>query len=318
MSKLSVVDLALSVPVWLAATLLRMLRRRGVGDFRRCKSVLDAAGAFPLIDHYYDPYIRIEEIDSGLDACRSLPGIDWNEDRQLAELAALNYSDELREIPLNPTETSEPEFYFNNQMFGPGSADIYYSMIRKYKPRRIVEIGCGKSTIIAQKAIAANLEDEPSAQCTHICVEPFEQPWLESLPVEVIRARVETLDVKFFEELQAGDILFIDSSHTVRPGGDVLFEYLEILPRLKQGVLIHIHDIFSPQDYPKSWFEMGILWQEQYIVEAFLSFNRQFEIVLALNWLHLFHSGALHGCCPSLPNAPKSDRGPSSLWLQRS
>ncbi|MDG2130410.1 MAG: class I SAM-dependent methyltransferase [Fuerstiella sp.] len=318
MSIQKAVDLVLCVPVWLAAMLLKMLRRKGIGGFGRCRQMLDAAGVFPLIDHYYDPYVRTSEVEKGLDTCRALPGINWNQDRQLAELVTLNYSSELREFPMDPTGTSDPEFYFNNPMFGPGSADVYYSLIRKYKPRKIVEIGCGRSTIMAQKAIAQNQKDDPSKSSAHVCIEPFEQPWLESLPVELLRTKVESLGVDFFDDLQSGDILFIDSSHTIRPGGDVLHEYLEILPRLRQGVLIHIHDIFSPQDYPVSWFDQGVLWQEQYLVEAFLSFNNRFEIVLALNWLHINHGPELRGCCPSLHNAPKSDRGPSSLWLQRS
>ena len=310
-------DLVLTLPTWVAARLLRTLRRKGLSRFSRCTSILNAAGVYPLIDHYYDPYVDVQQLRKHPDENRALPGIDWNEKWQLNELGSLTFADELSDVPFDRRTRDIQEFHFNNGMFGPGSADIYYQLIRKHKPKRLVEIGCGMSTLIAQKAIAANHQEDSAIQCAHICIEPYEQPWLESLPITLIRQRVEDVGLEIFDELEGRDFLFIDSSHTIRPGGDVLFEYQELLPRLNDGVFVHIHDIFSPQDYPLSWFREGRIWQEQYLVEAFLCCNDSFRIVLALNWLYQNHHDALQAVCPSLGVQTKSARGPSSLWLQR-
>ena len=111
----------------------------------------------------------------------------------------------------------------------------------------------GLSTLMIQQAVNMNKGEDPVHKTRHICVEPFENKWLEKLSVSVKRTKVEDLHLDFFATLEKGDFLFIDSSHVIRPQGDVLFEYLEILPVLKPGVIVHIHDIFSPKDYPLEW-----------------------------------------------------------------
>lgn len=139
-------------------------------------------------------------------------------------------------------------------------------------------------------------------------------PWLESLPVEVIRAPVESLDLSVFSSLQNGDFLFIDSTHIIKPHGDVLAEYLHILPLLHRGVYVHIHDIFTPFNYPTSWINEDIrLWNEQYLLEAFLSYNHSFEIVSALNFLKNFHFSELLSVCPFLDES----RSPGSFYLRK-
>jgi hypothetical protein len=128
--------------------------------------------------------------------------------------------------------------------------------------------------------------ENPSFECEHVRIEPYEQPWLGKLGVQVIRRRVEECGPELFKSLGKGDELFIDSSHVIRPQGDVVFEYLELLPILNSGVYVHIHDIFTPRDYPQQWVVEEIrLWNEQYLLEAFLSFNTQFRVVGALNFL---------------------------------
>ena len=135
--------------------------------------------------------------------------------------------------------------------------------------------------------------------------------------MKVIREPVEIIDKELFESLQANDILFIDSSHMIRPQGDVLFEYLEILPILNSGVLVHIHDIFSPRDYPEEWISQRVrFWNEQYLLEAFLSFNSTVKIVGALNFLKHHHPHELARCCPIL-SEQMDYREPGSLWMRR-
>jgi hypothetical protein len=201
-------------------------------------------------------------------------------------------------------------------MFGAGDAEYLYNMIRYFKPKLIIEIGCGQSTLMANLAIQTNKRNDPSYSCQQICVEPFEVPWLEGIGVEVRRSKVEELARSFVESLEMNDILFIDSSHVIRPQGDVLCEYLNLLGKLKPGVLVHIHDIRTPRDYLESWvISDRLMWNEQYLLEAFLCFNSAFKVIGALNWLWHNHSDKLGDACPVLTSQPNSE--PGSFWIRR-
>ena len=130
----------------------------------------------------------------------------------------------------------------------------------------------------------------------------------------VVRKRVEELEVAFFSQLEADDLLFIDSSHVIRPQGDLVFEYLELLSTLKPGVVVHIHDIFSPRDYPAAWVKDEVrLWNEQYLLEAFLTGNREWQIIGALNFLHHNHHDQLRATFPRLTR----DCEPGSFYIQK-
>jgi hypothetical protein len=122
------------------------------------------------------------------------------------------------------------------------------------------------------------------------------------------------MDPAFFDMLEEGDFLFIDSSHIIRPENDVLFEYFEILPALKKGVIIHIHDIFSPRHYLKSWvLDEYRFWNEQYLLEAFLCYNDSFEIVFSLNYLKNDYYDEV---APVLTNITPASN-PASFWLRK-
>jgi predicted O-methyltransferase YrrM len=245
---------------------------------------------------------------------RDLPGIDFDVKGQLALAAQLNYRDELLQLPLE--KSSAVEFGFHNDSFESGDAEILYDFVRHFKPRRILEVGSGQSTLIARLAIAKNLSQNPNYACEHVCIEPYEQPWLESLDIKIIRKRVELCPMSHFESLESGDILFIDSSHVLRPQGDVVHLYLSVLPRLRPGVIVHVHDVFTPRDYPEDWvLKARRLWDEQYILEAFLSFNDRFKVLMSLNMMALDHRDALKDACPILQTEP--DRMPGSFWFQR-
>ena len=141
-------------------------------------------------------------------------------------------------------------------------------------------------------------------------------PWLEKTGVQVIRKLAEDVDISFFSMLQQNDILFIDSSHIIRPQGDVLFEFLEILPTLHPGVIIHIHDIFSPKDYTKKHLvEEVLFWNEQYLLEAFLTCNNDFVIIGALNYLKTHFPDRLNSQLPILKNNPH--HVPGSFWIKK-
>jgi hypothetical protein len=243
---------------------------------------------------------------------RSLPGIEWNQEGQLALLNSFNFENELAIIPEN--YVSDTKFHYNNGSFEGGDAEYLYSLIRVKKPRRIIEIGSGHSTKIAKLAIEKNATLCSDYSCDHICIEPYEMVWLEKIGVEVIRKKVENLEISFFSQLQMNDILFIDSSHMIRPQGDVLFEYLELIPTLKKGVIVHIHDIFSPRDYPEEWIiKENRFWNEQYLLEAFLSCNVEWEIIGALNYLKKNYFGLLKEKLPKLT----VEREPGSFYIVR-
>jgi len=123
----------------------------------------------------------------------------------------------------------------------------------------------------------------------------------------VIKSKVERLPLSTFDEL---DLLFIDSSHVVRIGGDVLYEILDILPRQKIGALIHIHDIFFPHHYPKEWvLKRRTFWTEQYLVQAFLAFNSAFEIIWSATMMASEREREMKAIFPQLDG--------DSLWLRR-
>jgi predicted O-methyltransferase YrrM len=303
-------DLAATGFGFVLAPLLRQIaqRRQALPRFQR---LADRAGFQLRSDHYYEPTYAETHLPADTSSERPLPGIDLNEAGQLALLARLSFADELRALPI--AKPSEIEFGFAQTMYGPGDAEIYYSLIRHFRPRRIIEIGSGQSTLIALAAIAANRADDLSCACTITCIEPYEMPWLEQVAVDVVRERVETVALDRFAALGGNDILFIDSSHVIRPYGDVLREFHEILPSLAPGVLVHVHDIFTPRDYPEAWLRaQRRLWNEQYLLEAFLAFNPRFTVICAANWLKHNHWEAFSRACPVVTRAHE----PGGFWMQ--
>jgi predicted O-methyltransferase YrrM len=280
------------------------------------RSILDRFNIALVQHHYYVPVMFPADLNADLvSAERTIPGIKWNEEFQLDLIRQFTYRDELIAIPIE--QTSETEFSYHNQgWFESGDAEFLYNMIRYFKPCRIIEIGAGYSTLMARIAIQANANEDANYHCEHICIEPFERPWLESIPVKVVRERIETCATECFRSLKENDILFIDSSHVIRPQGDVVYEYLYLLGLLQPGVIIHAHDIFTPRDYPAQWIlDLRRLWDEQYLLEAFLCFNSEFEIVAAVNWLSHNHRDRLTNACPILMQEPH--REPASFWFRR-
>ncbi|HEY0367552.1 MAG TPA: class I SAM-dependent methyltransferase [Pyrinomonadaceae bacterium] len=249
--------------------------------------------------HYYEPLPDFRSITTEqITRPREFPGIDFRWDDQLALLNELTaYHDELSAL----------EFDFNNGFFNGLDAAVYYSLIRHLKPQRIIEIGGGYSTQLANKALITN----GSGSLT--CIEPYpERLNGAGSNVELIQKRVEEIDAAFFSCLAADDILFIDSSHTVKFGSDVCYEFLEILPRLAPGVWVHVHDIFLPHDYPAEWLiDRRLALNEQYLLEAFLSFNQQFQVILANYWLCLDYREQVSRLWPN------ADLGGSSFWMKR-
>ncbi|MFL2809065.1 MAG: class I SAM-dependent methyltransferase [bacterium] len=310
---LPIVDILLIPFVYPAALLLKNIRRAGVHRMPHCKNAFMNVGVFPIRDHYYEPQFDNQNPTPAFFEDRNLPGINWNISEQLEMLKRFVFAKELEDI--SRVKPSNLKYYLNNDAFESGDAEYWYQIIRTIKPKRIFEVGSGNSTLMAIKAINKNQEEDLSQKCDHICIEPYEMPWLEEAGVTVVRKKVEELELSFFSQLQANDILFIDSSHIIRPQGDVLFEYLELLPSLNTGVIVHVHDIFSPKNYLKQWLQDEVkFWNEQYLLEAFLSHNNSWKIVGSLNYLHHNHYDKLNSVAPFLT----PEREPGSFYIQKS
>ena len=305
------IDILLLVPLAVSVPILKIFAKLGGGKLPKCRELLKATGIYPIRDHYYQPLFRDSILRKSLSEKRSLPGIDWKIDSQISFLNTLHFEGELLDMNIN--KSSDPlRFSLGNGGFESGDAEFLYQLIRYLKPSTIIEIGSGNSTKIAHQAVCTN-HTETGEMATHICIEPYEVPWLEKLGVKVIRKLVEDCDLNMFKKLKSNDLLFIDSSHMIRPQGDVLFEYLELIPTLQKGVFVHVHDIFSPRDYLENWIRKDVrFWNEQYLLEALLSNTIKYEIVAALNYLHHEHYDSLKRVCPYLDKS----REPGSFYFK--
>lgn len=311
---ISFCDFLLMPLTFVSAILFLVIRRLGIQKMIWSKKIFMKIGIFPIRDHYYEPFFNPGHLRMSLRQDRTLPGINLNDKEQLEILEKFNFNEELKKIPVE--KTNNLEFYYDNPSIGFGDAEYLYNIIRLFKPKKIIEIGSGYSTLMAINAIRQNKKEEQNYFCEHTCIEPYEMDWLEKVEAKVIRKKVEHIDKQIFCDLEANDILFVDSSHIIRPQGDVLFEYLEILPILKRGVLVHIHDIFTPKDYLDEWvLEDMKLWNEQYLVEAFMTFNNEYRIIGALNYLKHHYFKDLSAKCPILAN--EIDEEPCSFWIIR-
>jgi hypothetical protein len=216
-----------------------------------------------------------------------LHGIELREFEQLEQIERIvpQYRAECQ-FPIESTPVPY-QYYMRNGTYGWLCAVLYHSLIRHYKPRRIIELGAGRSTYISARASVLNQENGVHTEL--IAVDPFPGTVLQKgFPglSQVLVQRAEDLSPDFFADLSDGDILFIDSTHTVKIGGDVTFLFLEVLPRLKPGVLVHIHDIFWPRNYPKKFvLDRHYFWAEQYLLQAFLAFNDHFKILWCGSYL---------------------------------
>ena len=202
-------------------------------------------------------------------------------------------------------------YFRDNNMYGHLDGEVLYAMVRHQQPHQIVEVGAGHSTLVIRDALARN-----ATACDHQVFDPYPAECLSGVVGEVAVQRVGANDIPMerFAALRDGDILFVDTTHTVKPHGDVVRLVLEVMPMLSDGVIVHIHDFFRPYEYPRFLIEQfGIHWQEQYLVQAFLAHNADFEVLLANHALIRAHRARVEAVVQRLPpTAPGS-----ALWLRR-
>lgn len=248
-----------------------------------------------------------------------IPGVDINENAQL-ELAQA-FIDFYSELPFPDKKIDDCRYYYDNQWFSYGDAISLYSIMRIFKPRRVVEVGSGYSSA-AMLDIDEQFFDN---QIEFVFIEPHPAR-LNNLLQHKDRKRIRIFDkpvqkapTDFFLSLCENDILFIDSSHVAKMYSDVNCLIHNVMPLLSKGVLIHFHDILWPFEYPKSWFNFGIAWNEAYIVRAFMQYNSLFEIVFFNSLMELRHDSFLEANLPLMLKKPSSKltQGNSSLWIRK-
>lgn len=242
-----------------------------------------------------------------------MPGLKLDLDAQLAFLEqSLPAPREEFRPPLHSLEPGV--FGLANPMYGPMDADVLYAMVRHHSPQTVLELGSGFSSAVIAEALERNRAD--GAQGRHEIVDPYPSPLLRRLDPqpEVSSESAATIEAERFMRLRAGDLLFVDTSHVVKPGSEVLRVVFEVLPLLAPGVVIHFHDIFAPFPYPRVLYdEYDVHWQEQYLLQAFLSFNPHFTVLCANHALWRLRREQVSRLFPAL----RPGMEPSGFWFRR-
>ena len=266
-------------------------------------------GVHLVPNHFYFPILDSKNLRKyKFDQKFDTEGIEFNDSRMLDLLEEMgNYRSEY-------SKYHQVNVYCSN-----GDGSILYSMLRILKPSRIIEVGSGYSTKVINHARNHNLQ-ESDIDMEITCIEPYPKNVLLDLKattdIELIKSKVEDLDEHYFEKLNDGDVLFIDTSHVVDIGNDVHFLYLKIIPKVRPGVYIHIHDIRFPYEYPKEWvLTERKHWCEQYLLHMFLSYNTNFEVIFASNYIFNLNKELM---ISKLYGLSESSYGwPGSFWIRR-
>lgn len=283
----------------------------------------ESMGIHIVPSHYDQPIPDVRDLSTRKASIwkdSEMIGINMNGESQLMFLKEVSskYRDEYINLPKDRDQIgSEYDFYFGNGAFEAVDAEILYCVVRYFKPSRVIEIGSGFSTLLFIRAIQANRSQERKGSSL-IAVDPNPSEVIRSnIPglTKLIPQQVQELGLDFFQQLESGDILFIDSSHVVKIGGDVNYLYLDVLPRIKDGVIIHVHDIFLPSEYPERWvLSEHRFWTEQYLVQAFLTCNSAFEVLWGGSYMAANYPEELKATFPSYNEGITQ---PGSLWIRK-
>lgn len=289
---------------------LRAVRARAVTAVRNAYERAAPALGYDVVPHsYYSVVTRFADVPADVWTRRSaMEGIELDTAAQLA-WAQRELTPFVREFAGREPAGWEP----GNEWYTRGDSDVLYAMVRRLRPGRIVEIGSGVSSTVIDAACAAAAEE--GRRTRYEAYDPY--PRMDGVrrlahldALHTVRAQDIPMDV--FTSLGAGDVLFIDTSHTIKPGGEVNRLVLDVLPRLAVGVIVHFHDILLPGEYHWQWYEMGLQWNEAYLLQAFLCLNPHFRVRLALNALWLEQREGLHALVPGLGTFR-----PSAFWIER-
>jgi predicted O-methyltransferase YrrM len=272
---------------------------------------------FYPVGHFYSPLPSLEEVlarrqrifESDPSEC---PGVGLNESGQLELPTRLAESAGGFDFPEAPGDSHR--YYTDNNVFPAFDAAVLFAMLRYLTPRRVVEVGSGFSSALMLATAERHLEQQPA----FTFVEPDPQRLYSlirgdrSESSRIVEREVQDLDLEIVEELESGDIFFVDSSHVLKIGSDVNHILFEMLPRLARGVVVHFHDIRWPFEYPREWVELGRAWNEAYALRAFLQYNDAFEIIFFNAYMQARHPDELASVFPSVDRTHGG-----SLWLRK-
>jgi predicted O-methyltransferase YrrM len=245
--------------------------------------------------HYYSPIVSVDEIRERQHDIwakhdhEGVAGVELQTEKQLELLQ--KFTPFYNEMPFLANKQEGLRFYFENSFYSYTDGTVLYSMMRHLKPKRVIEIGSGFSSAVMLDTNEKFFDN--SIAMTFI--EPYPERLYSLLNetdkqrMAIIEKGIQAVPLETFTALEAGDILFVDSTHVSKTGSDVNYIMFEILPVLKPGVMIHFHDVFYPFEYPKSWVFAGHNWNEDYLLKAFLMYNTTFEIRLFSEYIHRFH-----------------------------
>jgi predicted O-methyltransferase YrrM len=276
------------------------------------QDISEAAGFHVYPRTYYSPLLLKEEIDlTVLEQRRRLPGVSLNEQAAVALVETLSsYGSELDTLPYE--SNGKAPYWFANDWYNDFDAASLYALIRLLKPKRYVELGCGFSSLISTRALSRNIAD--GFACDAVYADPHPRVDIAKLLTcgRLLEHRVQSVPFELFTSLGAGDVLFIDTSHVVKFQSDVVHAFVAILPSLKPGVWIHVHDIFTPYDYPRDWITQSRFSNnEQYALEALLSGGDRYDVALPLYLLWKEQIAVLKQLLP------RGRRRPQGFWLRR-
>jgi predicted O-methyltransferase YrrM len=268
--------------------------------------------------HFYSPVVNPAELRSriaelwpaGIPEC---PGVDFN-DAQIQIVLSEWFPRFMAEFDYPEHAASdESKFFIQNSQFSWLDCRALFVLLRQLKPKRLIEIGSGFSSLLSADVNQRFFDNEME----FTCVEPFPRPFLVAGVPGITRLdvrKVQELEPAWFDQLQAGDILFIDSSHVCKTGSDVNHLYLNVLPRLRPGVIVHIHDIFLPGDYLQSWvMEENRSWNEQYLVQVMLQHSQRYRVLFSSYYAFLRFPQLL---AEALAHRAGHAFAGGSLWLQ--
>ena len=264
------------------ASLRRMIRRAV-----RSKALFEfwqRLGLNVTHKHFYSPIPDTRELAKKSEHWsqeQPLHGVEMNVPTQLDFLETI-FPEHASELNFPVEKTEDPStFCYNNSAYGYIDASVLHLMVRHFKPSLMLEVGSGNSTLVSARASLMNKAEGHA--CRLVSIEPYPKKILTDGFAglnQQIPKKVQEVDWEAFERLGPNDILFIDSSHVVKAASDVIYLFLEILPRLKRGVVVHVHDIFFPYDYPRQWVvDRRWFWNEQYLLQAFLAMNPSYKVL---------------------------------------
>ncbi|MBM6583753.1 class I SAM-dependent methyltransferase [Microvirga sp. BT689] len=267
--------------------------------------------------HYYSPIVDLDELalrrDVVFDRTRPPAGIELYPAEQLALIDRL--TKHYNQLPFSAEKQPGLRYYYENPFYSYGDAILLSCLLMELRPKRFVEFGSGYSSCVTLDINEHFLNNE--LNCTFI--DPYPKALEKLLSAEdrsrcrIVRSPAQDIDLGLVDALEAGDILFIDSTHVSKAGSDVNFHLFMLLPRLKPGVYIHFHDVFYPFEYPEEWFfKENRSWNELYVLRAFLMYNTEFKIVAFNHYLHLEHGSVVAASMPLFARNPGG-----GLWLQK-